>query len=294
MKPEDLFTIVCRPALPKDTFEVIKFTQEIWEGEDYVPHVWENWLKDFQSFLAIAEYSGHVVGIGRITQLSSEEWWLEGLRVHPQYQGRGIASHIHHYILDYWERNLGCTVRLGTASTRYQVHHLCKQNRFTKITEFTLYKASTLNQEITAYTPMIPDDVSEALELILESPFNQINQGLMDHGWKWSRLSALYLRKAITQNKAWWWRGRQGLVIYRDESEGKRRYPLIQLLACPWESLEDCLLDYRRKGAVSGHESVGWLAPLHSELHLVLTAAGFERTWDDSLIIFEKKHTQIS
>ena len=38
--------IVCRPALPMDTPDVIELTRRIWEGEDYVPHVWAEGLQD--------------------------------------------------------------------------------------------------------------------------------------------------------------------------------------------------------------------------------------------------------
>ena len=116
----------------------------------------------------------------------------------------------------------------------------------------------------------------------------------MDHGWKWSRPLAAHFREAIMWNRAWWWQERLGLIVYRDEWEGQLRYPLIQLIACPWDSLVNCLMDYRRKGAITGHEYVGWLAPLHPELQLVLEAAGFERTWDDSLIIYEKVHAKFA
>jgi hypothetical protein len=37
--------IVCRPALPKDTPDVMELTRTIWEGEDYVPKVWGSGLR---------------------------------------------------------------------------------------------------------------------------------------------------------------------------------------------------------------------------------------------------------
>ncbi len=35
----DLYRFVCRPALPKDPPDVMELTRNIWEGDDYVPHV---------------------------------------------------------------------------------------------------------------------------------------------------------------------------------------------------------------------------------------------------------------
>jgi GNAT superfamily N-acetyltransferase len=290
MKPQDNFTTVCRPALPKDTQQVLRFTRQIWEGEDYVPHVWEQWIQDYQGFLAVAEHAGQVAGIGRLKPLSPDEWWLEGLRVDPKFQGRGIASHLHAYILAYWERNGAGVVRLGTASTRHPIHHLCARYHFSRIGEYSLYKAPLLDQPVTAFTPLMRDQVSDALQFILASPLHQLSFGLMDHGWEWSRPSTEHLQEAISNQAAWWWRAGQGLLIYREEWEGQRRYPLLQLIACSLETLADCLLDYRRQGASAGHEQVAWLAPLQPEIQTALTTAGFERTWDDALVIYQKKH----
>jgi GNAT superfamily N-acetyltransferase len=294
MRPEDIFAAVCRPALPKDTGQVLKFTREIWEGEDYVPHVWEQWLHDFQGFLAVAEYSGQVAAIGRLKPLSPDEWWLEGLRVDPKFQSRGIASHLHAYILSYWERNGTGVVRLGTASTRQPIHHLCARYHFSKIGEYSLFKAPVLDQQVTSYTPIARGHVTDAMQFIQASPLYRLSFGLMDHGWEWSIPSTAHLLDAIHNESAWWWRDRQGLLIYRDEWEGKHRYPLLQLLACPLESLADCLLDYRRQGTAAGHEEVAWLAPLQSEVQVALTTAGFERDWDDALVIYEKKHPSVT
>jgi ribosomal protein S18 acetylase RimI-like enzyme len=77
-----------------DTPEVMELTRTIWDGEDYVPHVWWEWFLDPRGLLAVAEYGGMVVGLGKLTQLSERDWWMEGLRVHPDFERRGIASHL--------------------------------------------------------------------------------------------------------------------------------------------------------------------------------------------------------
>ena len=78
---------------------MIQITRQIWEGDDYVPKVWSEWLFDPEGLLAIAEFKGKVVGFGKLTKLSQHDWWLEGLRVHPQFEGNRIASRLHQYLL---------------------------------------------------------------------------------------------------------------------------------------------------------------------------------------------------
>jgi hypothetical protein len=65
--------VICRPALPKDTGAVLEFTRHIWEGEDYIPEVWSEWLADHQGLLATAEYSGSVAGLCKLSQLDLDQ-----------------------------------------------------------------------------------------------------------------------------------------------------------------------------------------------------------------------------
>jgi len=69
--PSELFRVVCRPALPKDTAGALALTSRIWDGHDYVPYLWQEWLDDQQGMLAVAEYAGRVVGIARMSSIET-------------------------------------------------------------------------------------------------------------------------------------------------------------------------------------------------------------------------------
>ena len=45
--------------------------------------------------LAVAEFNGHAIGCSKITLISEGQWWLEGFRVDPKYQGLKVGSRIH-------------------------------------------------------------------------------------------------------------------------------------------------------------------------------------------------------
>jgi hypothetical protein len=83
---------VCRPALPLDKADVLEFTKFIWDGHDYIRYVWDDWLADPRGILAVVEYGGHAVGLGKVSYVAQGQWWLEGLRVDPRYQGLKIGS----------------------------------------------------------------------------------------------------------------------------------------------------------------------------------------------------------
>jgi hypothetical protein len=84
--------VLCRPAIESDRADVLEFCRNIWDGEDYVPYVWDEWFRDPTGLLAVAEYDGHAIGCSKITQISTGQWWLEGFRVDPKYQGLRIPG----------------------------------------------------------------------------------------------------------------------------------------------------------------------------------------------------------
>jgi GNAT superfamily N-acetyltransferase len=82
----------------------LAFTKRIWEGRDYIHLVWDEWLADPRGVLVSAQFGARLVGIAKITPVFPGQWWLHGLRVDPDYQGRKIASHLHEY-MDDWCRS---------------------------------------------------------------------------------------------------------------------------------------------------------------------------------------------
>jgi hypothetical protein len=85
---DERLKVTCRPAQVDDTPDVLELTHTIWEGEDYNPQVWQDWLADTQGLLAVAEHDGRVLGLGKLTCLAAGQWWLEGLRTHPEFERR--------------------------------------------------------------------------------------------------------------------------------------------------------------------------------------------------------------
>jgi GNAT superfamily N-acetyltransferase len=288
------YPIVCRPALPKDTPEVMDLTRTIWDGHDYLPQVWADWLVDTQGLLAVAECGGRVVGTGKLTRLSARDWWLEGLRVHPQYQGRGIASHLNDYLLGVWLRSGGGTVRLATSFIRLMVQHMCERSGFSKIGQFCAFVAPVVAEETSSFNPLQESEIPEALAHISHSQSLDWSAHLMDLGWQWTSLDQAHLAEAASQGRAWWWQGRGGLLVIWENREEQETIPGISLLACPVEEMATFLLDYRRLAWKNGYKQVIWNAPLHPDLLPVLSESGFQRDWDEAMYIYARQHPQQS
>jgi len=85
-------SIKIRNAEYEDKEGIIELCSLIWDGEDYVPGLLEEWLLSPSLFLvAVDEENDKVVGIDHVA-MNGKIAWLEGLRVHPEYRGRGIST----------------------------------------------------------------------------------------------------------------------------------------------------------------------------------------------------------
>lgn len=308
--------LVCRPALPKDTADVLELTSHIWEGRDYIPEVWSEWLADPAGLLVIAEWGGRVVGLIKLSLLGPGEGWLEGLRVHPDFEGRGFASHLLDYIEEAWREMGGSWLGLATASFRVKVQQMSTRRGFSKVGDFTPYSAPALVErpgisplEISlpqmpvsastgnsqnpipdAFHLLVHEEVGEALERIRQSPAMDLAWGRMDLGWSWAPPTRDRLLEACDRSQAWWWGpGREGVFVAREDIDDGIRYLSLQLLACPLNALTPCLLDFRRLGGALGFTQVFWLAPMRPEAFQALNAAGYNRTWEDSVYLYEKE-----
>lgn len=286
--------IVCRPALPKDKSAVMALTRNIWEGEDYVPEVWSEWLADPQGLFAVAEYGGSVAGLCKLTELDRNQWWLEGMRVDPNLQRRGIASHMLDYLLDYWRHFGGGTIRLATASARVSVHRMCDRTGFFKIADVTPFSALCnldSNTKARDFAPVPVLDIEVAERFTKDSETIVLSHGLMDLDWRWGAPSLVLLNLAIEQGQAWWWRDKRGLLIFEQDSDSERELrSVIRLLACNILDIQSCLADILELANSLGSEHVTWFAPIDSNLIPILEAAGFRRDWEESLYIYQKNH----
>jgi GNAT superfamily N-acetyltransferase len=290
-------TVVCRPALPMDTFDALELTRHIWEGDDYVPQVWAEWLRDPEGLLAVAEYAGVVVGFGKLTKLSAAEWWLEGLRVHPEHEGRGIASRLNNLQYEFWLRKGSGIIRMATSSNREAVKHIAQKRGFLSIGEYSTFEATVINEgdksdENQNFTTLNFEDIDQAIELLRDPDLGWSPYDLLDIGWQWVTPQRQFFKDYVSDQQAWWWRDKQGILIQVEKKEDTELWARIRMLACSKRDLNDCLTDTRKFAGQCGYDRITWLAPLTPDCEEVLKRSGFQRSWDGSLLIFEKEHPQ--
>jgi len=86
-----------RKISPGDRKDIEKIARGTWEGEDYLADVFDKWIKD-GNFFGIEE-DGKIIATGKLTIFPDKVGWLEGLRVHPEYRGKGYGKKMHEFLL---------------------------------------------------------------------------------------------------------------------------------------------------------------------------------------------------
>jgi GNAT superfamily N-acetyltransferase len=284
--------VVIRPTLPLDTPDVLEFCKYIWDGHDYIPYVWNDWLADPAGNLFTAEYGGHAVGIARVTHLAPQQWWFEGLRVNLEFHDKKIGSALHEYITEWWLANGDGIVRLWTNSKRVKVHHLCERLGFVHTQEVTFYAAAPLDEPVDSFSPANENEIPEMTEFTLHSPSLSIAGGMMDMGWQPVVPNEETFRDTLSRGEGifLWWHNRRGLVGLWEDDDEAALHPMLGLAACEGSDLSALLLDIRRLTARDGRHKIAWNACISPKLDAILLSAGFKRESDHSNYQFEKTH----
>ena len=285
--------VVCRPAIARDQADVIEFCKGIWNGHDYVPNAWHHWFIHPNGMFATAEYEGHAIGCSKVTLLAEGQWWLEGFRIDPSHQGKKVGSHLHNYVMDWWDERGDGILRLMTSSKNQHVHHLCEKTGYVKTFECCGYESSPIDEPVETISPVT--DVQEALTFAHASASLQLTGGRIDLGWRTAALTESVIRNFSDEKSDFvhtfhWWRDKQGLFsTWEDEEDGTRTL-VIGALACRLEDMPSLLMDIRRLAAERKCHELFQITFDLPQLVSGLEAAGFVKFWEHNTFIFEKKH----
>jgi RimJ/RimL family protein N-acetyltransferase len=88
----DKYGFIVRPVQEQDYPDILKISKDIWEGYDYLPKVFHAWLRQPGLFIGVQDpITNELIAVSRVALLHDGTAWLGGLRVRPDYQGRGIS-----------------------------------------------------------------------------------------------------------------------------------------------------------------------------------------------------------
>src|SRR5882672_12016852 len=76
---------------PADRERVTEICRDVWDGHDYIPRVFDDWVADAGSTFHAAELEGVVGGVQRMRPYAPGLIWYEGLRVASTHRRQGLA-----------------------------------------------------------------------------------------------------------------------------------------------------------------------------------------------------------
>jgi len=95
---------------------VFRFCEKTWSWGDYVPKVWDRWLKEENGRVFVATINGIPIGISHLSIDKPHEVWLSGARTDSNYRRMGVATAITRRCLEYGKKKGTQIVRLVTGS----------------------------------------------------------------------------------------------------------------------------------------------------------------------------------
>ena len=274
-----------RPARQSDKEPLMSFIKEVWGGHDYIPYVWDWWLKDPNGKMFVVEVGGVPVGMNRVRFLEDGSAWFEGVRVHPDFRGKGLATMLGENSMRVAEERGAKVYRLTSGSTNKSAHRQIARIGFEEASRVSVYRPPKgwRPRRSPGAKRVTPKDLAEVTDLIERSKEYRLGKGLFWHEYKAAALTPEVLLKLIREGAVW--RYGRAVAVTKEGGEGGSPWEEYCFIGGPVEDslgLLDSLMGWK-KGA-----RVRWVfIPQGSPLIHEVRARGFGR--DFALVLFERR-----
>jgi N-acetylglutamate synthase-like GNAT family acetyltransferase len=169
-----------------DRNDIIEISRHVWEGHDYLLSVADQWLQDPNSNFYGVEVQGHIVAVGNLEVIEDgRTGWMEGLRVHPDYRGRGFAKDITRYFVERAELLGVQRLRYTTSTRNFASLKLAKMAGFSKILRMAVcwqFKPKSM-PNCMDYPPIRKQSPKRACNLF-GTASSIVPHGILTYDWK--------------------------------------------------------------------------------------------------------------
>lgn len=195
--------ISVRKARNSDREAVFNFCKKTWSWGDYIPKVWDKWLKEENGRVFVATIDNMPVGIAHLSIDKPHEVWLSGARTDPKYRRMGIATAITKKCLEYAKKKGAKVARLITESDNIAAKALVQKLGFKQITEFAEMKTEKITKENSINSKWAEENETEAIwDYLHTSEVYRTAAGLYTVLFHWFSLEKSDLEQFIKQRKA--------------------------------------------------------------------------------------------
>jgi len=179
--------ITLRKAVASDKPRITEISSQIWDGEDYVPNVLDDWLADPNGEVIVAIADEKLISFARRSYLLPGYAWFEGARTDPAYRNTGVFQEISRYFLDAVQREGADLIGLSTYIDNKVSIHIIEKNGFRKVASYVYLEAgrgASVRREGRPSPRVFEVTPEEAIPFIHSSEFLCASHGHLPHGWK--------------------------------------------------------------------------------------------------------------
>lgn len=167
-----------RNAVLDDIEDIAAISRLTWDGDDYLEERALGWIMDRS--LYAGELNGKVVGTFRLSPMPKGVLWMEGLRVHKDYQGRGYGRQLGDASFETGKRIIRSgksrCLEFSTYINNGESIHISMSQGFSLVNRFILMRR---------------EGIETSTEIETFKPLQKDFAGLSQHipcGWKYPRL----------------------------------------------------------------------------------------------------------
>ncbi len=286
--------MIFRPVRLEDKPRVLEFTAHTWgeDEDDYIQYVFDDWLIDPRGEFTAVELDGHCVAIAKLTDIGSNEWWFEGLRVDPEARGQGIGETLNRYQVDLARKLGGSVIRYMTDSNNVGSLAIGSEAGFEHVLTYLMYTATMLDQRNPSVRLTLDD--LPALREWLASPLVRHAHGLYRAGWKVHSLTEFAVRELLQAHEVYGLKDRAGriaawCVLRPRDGEETDRLRIDHIDGKP-ESITQLARSIRSLAQQRGKENVRVGVLEYDPLLKAMSDAGYLREEDGfGMWVMEKK-----
>ena len=278
--------LIIRTARRSDREAVVSFSSRIWQGHDYLPRVWDQWLEEPFGALLVAELAGQPVGTDKITLLAPGEVWLEGLRVDPLHRGKGIAHALNEKAMQIIAGLKPTTVRFGTVSDNQASRHLGETLGFRLIFQCQRMLAEALEGDLPSGLLGRDRDVDEIMVFLDHSSNFKRTKGQFAWGWTFKVLDRPFVERVVAEHGALIARrGKRigGLALYLRQRHGPKA--TLGFIDGSEREIVSLARHFRIAAGRRGFEQLLTMVP--EKLVPALCAAGFRQEEPIHVVVYE-------
>ena len=173
-------------VVASDRDDVLEISRQTWDGYDYLPSVIDEWLKDSDCHIYGVEVGSRVVAVANLRVVEGgRTGWMEGLRVHPDFRGRGYANALTRELLEEASELGVQRLRYTTGSQNEASLRLAEKYGFVRVLEMSVFwrPIPKVAPSATAHHPIRVAKPSEVYALLQANPY-VVPQKVLVFDWK--------------------------------------------------------------------------------------------------------------